>query len=71
MCIFSLWDCLSQISSCPVLGVTVDFPSVLEAGGGVLNPCFEKSSLPRRALALVVELSKSLVYINIKTLIKM
>lgn len=51
--------------------VNVDFPSVLEAGGGVLNPCFEKSSLLKRALALVVELGKSLVYINIKILIKM
>lgn len=44
---------------------------MLEAGGGALNPWFEKSSLLKRALALVVELSKSLVYINIITLIKM
>lgn len=48
--------------------MTVDFPSMLEAGGGVLNPSFEKSLL-KRALALV-ELGKSMVYINIKTLIK-
>lgn len=45
-----VFHCLSQISSCPILGVTVDFPSVLEAGGGLLNPCL------KRALALVVEL---------------
>lgn len=50
--------------------MTIDFPSMLEAGGGVLNPSFEKSSLLKRALALV-ELGKSLVYINIKALIKM
>lgn len=65
-----IFHCLSQISSCPILGVTVDFPSVLEGGGDVLNWCFEKSSLLKRALALV-ELGRSLVYINIKTLIKM
>lgn len=66
-----IFHCLSQISNCPVFGVNVDFPSVLEAGGGVLNHCFEKSFLLKRALALVVELGRSLVYINMKTLIKM